>query len=70
MPEDTEARKTWIQQVMGYCDDIGENTKNTLSDFFSQSKDVMTGKTLDAYLTEKEKNEEIPEDMQRLEEAF
>lgn len=70
MPENPEERKIWIQKMIGYCGDIGESTKNVLIDFYSQSKDVITGKTLDAYLTKKEAEEEIPEDMQRLEEAF
>lgn len=70
MPDNPEERKTWIAKLLSYCGDIGETTKNALVDFYSQSKDVITGKTLDAYLTKKEAEEEIPEDMQRLEEAF
>lgn len=70
MPEDVSQRKTWIQKVLIYCVDMSDDVKSTLIDFFSQSKDVITGKTLDEYLTKKESEEEIPEDMQRLEEAF
>lgn len=70
LPENPEERKTWIKKVLSYCGGIWEETKKSLWDFFSQSKDVITGKTLDEYLTKKESEEEIPEDMQRLEEAF